>query len=75
MMHCGHLKVTLRTRGTKCVLMLDDIPYSSLNESSLQVKSKFKLGIQKLKEEEETEVRAVIGKWSQMEYEVRQSTW
>ena len=55
--------------------MLDDIPYSSLNESSLQVKSKFKLGIQKLKEEEETEVRAVIGKWSQMEYEVRQSTW
>lgn len=53
--------------------MPDDIRSYSSNEFSLQVLSKSKSGTQELKEREEMEVRAIIEKWKQMEYEVRQS--
>jgi hypothetical protein len=59
-------------RRRKCVTANDICIYSS-NELSFQVFNKSLSEIQVLKEGEEKEIRAIIEKWRQMEYEVRQS--
>lgn len=45
------------------------------SEFSFQVTSKAQSETRELKNKEVIEMRAIIGKWSQKEYEVRQSTW